>query len=127
MPKTMTPSSGSAEADRGHLADSCQRCGACCASFRVSFYWAEAEVLGIPQHDVEQLTPSMACLAGTNQAAPHCGALEGRVGEAVNCRIYASRPSPCREVQRGDAQCRRARLRHGLPPLEGEHEQGETE
>jgi Fe-S-cluster containining protein len=92
----------------------CQRCGACCAAYRVSFYWAEAEVLGLPPDLVQPLTPVLACLAGTNQAQPHCAALDGRVGESVACRAYAQRPSPCRELQAGDDQCRRARARHGL-------------
>lgn len=35
--------------------DECLRCGACCAHFRVSFYWAEAELM--EEHLVEPLTP----------------------------------------------------------------------
>jgi len=44
-------------------------CGACCAAFRVSFYWAEATVLSLPDDLVEQLSPWHACLAGSNSAA----------------------------------------------------------
>jgi Fe-S-cluster containining protein len=95
----------------------CQRCGACCASFRVSFYWAEATGRGLPEAAVEQAAPHLACMAGTNQPRPHCHALEGKVGEWVSCRLYELRPSPCREVQPGDEKCRVARVRHGLPPL----------
>jgi Fe-S-cluster containining protein len=93
----------------------CRACGACCASYRVSFYWAEAEA--VPPALVEKLTPVLGCMAGTNAAAPRCRALDGQVGEQVSCTVYAARPAPCREVQRGDERCARARARHGLPVL----------
>jgi len=97
----------------------CRNCGACCATFRVSFYWAEAAVLALPDELVEQLSPWHACLAGSNSAAPRCRALQGEIGSRVCCTVYAQRPSPCRAVQVGDDRCRRARQRHGLPPLSG--------
>jgi Fe-S-cluster containining protein len=83
----------------------------------VSFYWAEADALGLDPALVEPVTPFLACLVGTNQPAPRCQALQGRVGEAVSCAAYAQRPSPCHEVQPGDERCRQARARHGLPSL----------
>jgi hypothetical protein len=95
----------------------CQSCGACCETYRVSFYWAEALERGIADDMVEQLTPWHACLRGTNDLKPRCAALTGKVGERVACGMYAARPSPCREVQVGDDRCRRARQRHGLPDL----------
>lgn len=97
-----------------HAPFDCQRCGACCASFRVSFYWAEAEVHGLPDDMVEPVTALLACLRGTNQAQPRCIGLQGRIGAAVTCTCYAQRPSPCREVQPGDDKCRRARARWGM-------------
>jgi uncharacterized protein len=96
---------------------SCTRCGACCAAFRVSFYWAEAATRGLPEELTEQVGPMHACMAGTNRAAPHCAALAGTVGGEVCCTAYEARPSPCREVEPGDDKCRRARERHGLPAL----------
>ena len=93
----------------------CRNCGACCAAFRVSFYWAEATVLALPDELVEQLSPWHACLAGSNSAAPRCRALQGEIGSRVCCTVYTRRPSPCRELQPGDDRCRRARQRHGLP------------
>jgi len=99
------------------LADVCQRCGACCAHFRVPFYWSEAEASGLPHAAVEQITPLLACMAGTNQPQPRCHALEGRVGEWVSCQLYGQRPSPCRELQPGEDKCNLARVRHGLPPI----------
>jgi len=97
--------------------DVCQRCGACCAHFRVSFYWAEATARELPDTAVEQVTPLLACMAGTNQPEPRCHALDGQVGQSVSCRLYALRPSPCRELQPGEEKCNRARARHGLPPI----------
>ena len=93
----------------------CRRCGACCAFYRVSFYWAEAASLALADDLVEQLTPWHACLAGTDSAAPRCRALHGEIGSRVRCSVYAQRPSPCHELQAGDERCRRARQGHGLP------------
>jgi hypothetical protein len=95
----------------------CRRCGACCAFYRVSFYWAEAEVLALPDELVEQLAPWHACLAGTQSAQPRCRALHGEIGSRACCTIYPQRPSPCHEVQAGDDRCQRARRGHGLPAL----------
>lgn len=103
----------------------CLRCGACCETFRVSFYWAEARSGGgsVPDELVEQVTPFVAAMAGTSRAAPRCVALSGEVGRQTSCSIYEDRPSPCREVRPSwedgtpDDRCDRARLRHGLAPL----------
>lgn len=95
--------------------NSCLSCGACCAYFRVSFYWAEGEI--IPEPLVEALTPVYSCMKGTNQSQPRCAALEGTVGEQVSCSIYALRSSSCQEVQAADSQCNKARRAHGLIPL----------
>lgn len=95
----------------------CTRCGACCSSFRVSFYWAEAAALGLPEHLYEPVTPTLACMAGTHSKTPRCQALEGQVGRTVRCSVYAQRTSTCRNVQPGDEQCHKARDKHGLPRL----------
>ncbi|MES2467997.1 MAG: YkgJ family cysteine cluster protein [Verrucomicrobiota bacterium] len=95
----------------------CLSCGACCATFRVSFYWAEAATRGLPPGLTEKVNPWLSCMAGTNAAAPRCAALEGQIGIRTGCRVYPQRPSPCREVQPGDSQCAKARANHGLPPL----------
>ena len=97
--------------------DECLRCGACCASFRVSFYWAEAWARGLPDLLVEKVNPQLACMAGTNRLDPRCLALHGVVGEQVRCAAYDLRPEPCREVLPGDGKCREARQRHGLAPI----------
>lgn len=104
----------------------CLNCGACCAYFRISFYWAEAapELGGtVPAGLTEQLTPSRAVMTGTAGRNPRCVCLAGSVGATVQCTIYPQRPSTCREFdyswQHGQAneRCDRARAAHGLPPL----------
>ena len=104
-------------ADPSGSANPCVRCGACCATYRVSFYWSEAEANGLADTLTEKLSPWMSCMAGTNRALPRCVALRGEIGADIGCSIYAQRPSPCRELLPGDEQCHRARARHGLPPL----------
>ena len=98
----------------------CRQCGACCAFFRVSFYWAEAAQRELTDSSIEQVTAHLASMAGTNRPAPRCCALQGEVGKHVACRVYSARPSPCREVQPGDEKCRQARAWHGLAALERE-------
>ncbi|MBJ9372377.1 MULTISPECIES: YkgJ family cysteine cluster protein [Acinetobacter] len=95
--------------------DACLNCGACCAFFRVSFYWAEGEAM--PSDYVEPLTAVYSCMQGTNQKQPRCIALDGVVGQQVSCTIYEQRSSSCKEVQAGDAQCAKARQAHNLIPL----------
>lgn len=96
----------------------CQTCGACCAYFRVSFYWAEAnDAPGgtVPVELTESLTPHMRCMQGTNSKSPRCTALGGEIGQEVACQIYPLRSSSCQELQLGDEKCLKARLAHGLP------------
>lgn len=95
----------------------CLSCGACCAFYRVSFYWAEIVERAIPEKLIEQLTPHHACLTGTNNPNPRCVALEGEVGKCVKCTAYEQRPSPCHELSVGDEKCNKARLKYGLPPI----------
>jgi len=105
----------------------CLRCGACCATFRVSFYWAEAEpFLGgiVPAALTEKLNPNCLVMRGTNQTSPRCVALDGAIGGEVSCRVYQDRPSVCRSLQPAwfnhepSLQCDKARQKHGLPPLQ---------
>lgn len=104
----------------------CLDCGACCAAFRVSFYWAEADDAPggwVPGRLTEQLTAHRRCMLGTSRAQPLCVALEGTVGAEVRCTIYEQRPSPCREFEAyspdgaPDPRCQGARAKWGLPPL----------
>lgn len=110
----------------------CQSCGACCAHFRVSFYWSETEPsLGgtVPVEMTDKLDDFRRCMKGTDRVQPRCVALEGRIGDAVNCTIYENRPTPCREfgvdwvdgllvfIPADLERCTQARARIGLPPL----------
>jgi len=95
----------------------CRQCGACCAFFRVSFYWGEALQRALPESSIERVTANLAAMAGTNRPLPRCCALQGEIGRQVTCLLYAARPSPCRELQPGDEKCNKARARHGLAPL----------
>ena len=95
----------------------CLTCGACCATFRVSFYWAEAEQRGLPVELTQRVNDWFACMRGTSSPTPRCVALKGEVGSCTQCTVYEARPDPCRDVQPGDSQCAKARAKHGLPPL----------
>ncbi len=103
----------------------CLSCGACCASFRVSFYRGEA-VPGpgaVPEELVVPVTPFRVAMRGTDQRPPRCEALEGPLGGPCRCTIYPLRPSPCREFEASwedgtaNPRCDEARARHGLRPL----------
>ena len=72
----------------------------------------------LPLVFIEKVDASRVCMSGTNRQAPRCVALEGEIGAAVSCNVYAQRPSPCRELQPGDEKCLRARHRHGLAAIE---------
>ena len=104
----------------------CITCGACCAFFRVSFYWSEADTAAggyTPPELTTKITAHQAALRGTDQQPPRCVALHGEIGERVRCVIHPLRPSPCREFQPSwldgvhHERCDRARAAHGLPPL----------
>lgn len=96
----------------------CQSCGACCAYFRVSFYWSEADDAPggtVPSALTEAISPHLRCMQGTNAKQPRCVSLSGGIGAAVACGIYEQRSSACRELMPGDEKCLKARRHHGLP------------
>ncbi len=104
----------------------CLSCGACCALYRASFYWAETDEFtpgGFPSDLSEKLTDFFMVIRGTNQKRPWCVALEGTIGEQVACTAYPLRPSPCREFEPSWAsgaqnqRCDDARIHWGLKPL----------
>jgi hypothetical protein len=105
----------------------CVTCGACCAYFRASFYWAEADdsVGGtVPIGMTERLDLHLRVMKGTNQPNPRCIALEGVIGSCVKCSIYELRSSACREFRYSwqdglhNERCDQARAAKGLQPLE---------
>jgi Fe-S-cluster containining protein len=104
----------------------CLNCGACCAHFRVSFFWGECQSAGgtVPDHQVELISPHRVAMLGTNQKPARCVGLLGDVGSAVRCTLYEQRSSPCREFQASwvdgqhNPECDAARAAYGLPPLQ---------
>ena len=103
------------------MSNPCITCGVCCASFRVDFSIMETQAEGgsVPDGLAVEVTAYTARMRGTDHSPPRCAALTGKLGERVGCGIYEWRPSPCREFEAGSEACQRARLRHGLPIIEG--------
>ncbi|GHD58307.1 zinc/iron-chelating domain-containing protein [Jeongeupia chitinilytica] len=102
------------------MSSACQTCGACCASFRVSFYWGETDACPggtVPAELTTPINPWRVAMRGTETAPVHCIALQGEVGISVGCGIYTRRSSTCHEFTEGDERCNDARARHGLPAL----------
>ena len=98
----MTPSS---------VAFDCQTCGACCS---YSDEWPrfsleeEAQLELIPEVLVAVDLGGMRCVGG------RCSALDGKVGAATTCTIYAIRPDVCRACMPGGDDCLMARAAFGL-------------
>ncbi len=104
----------------------CETCGACCAFFRVSFPDNAANGIngfGVPEDYSVVLNCLQRSMKGTQAMNPRCIALEGQVGVRVSCRIYAHRPSTCRDFKLswenniGNLLCDRARGFFGLQPF----------
>ncbi|MCD9027790.1 YkgJ family cysteine cluster protein [Luteimonas sp. BDR2-5] len=104
----------------------CLTCGACCAYFRVSFHWSEADPgLGgrVPLALTEPLRTHERVMRGTSQAHPRCIALDADIGRYSRCTIHPVRPSVCEAVPASlefgerSGQCDRSRAAHGLPLL----------
>jgi Fe-S-cluster containining protein len=111
----------------------CISCGACCAHFRVSFYFGElagesddSEDSGgwVPIELTSKVNDFRAAMKGTELGNGRCIALRGEVGRAgVSCSIYDKRPTTCREFNAWqsdgtpDPDCQRLRALRGLPVL----------
>lgn len=104
----------------------CQKCGACCAIYRVSFWRSEmsSDSWNVPREAVEDTGGSMVSLKGTTKShRPGCTQLNGKIGKNVGCQIYMNRPSPCRNFAASyedgyhKERCDEARRAHGLKPL----------
>lgn len=109
----------------------CIECGACCAGFRVSFYWAEADAAAggvTPAHLTVAISPHRVAMRGTDQPNPRCIALQGEPGKQVWCNIYGQRPSPCRdfaaswENDEPNPRCDQIRAHYSMPPLISKHD-----
>jgi Fe-S-cluster containining protein len=99
----------------------CLHCGACCASFRVDFAVYELQSQGgtVPDGLAVEVNANTCRMRGTDHVPTRCAALCGSVGVQTHCGIYEWRPAPCQEFEAGSPTCSRARLRHGLTPLDG--------
>jgi Fe-S-cluster containining protein len=104
----------------------CLSCGACCAFYRASFYWSEAEdhiAGGVPLKMTKKLNDFRRVMIGTEGTAPRCIALLGDIGRSVRCSIYERRPSVCREFETSwqkntpNPRCDKARLAWKIQPL----------
>ncbi|OLU34337.1 zinc/iron-chelating domain-containing protein [Pseudomonas sp. PA15(2017)] len=103
----------------------CLTCGACCAYFRVSFFWGECQSAGgsVPDEQVIQISPHLVAMRGTETKPARCNALLGDVGQGTRCTQYAQRSSTCRDFEASWAngehnpRCDDAREAYGLPPL----------
>lgn len=103
----------------------CLTCGACCAHFRVSFYWGECRSAGgvVPDELTVRISPQMVAMSGTENKPARCVGLLGEVGCGVRCTVYEQRSSTCREFEAAWANgqpnpaCDAARAAYGLPPL----------
>jgi uncharacterized protein len=92
----------------------CQACGACCAysSNWPRFTTEDDTALGlIPPELVNERLSGMRC------NGDRCAALQGEIGVATACTIYAIRPEVCRTCLPGDAECAMARRKYGLAPI----------
>lgn len=105
----------------------CITCGACCAYYRISFYWSEAcnEAGGtVPAELTEKVNSHFVAMKKIGDSPSRCVALQGTIGANVSCNIYPDRSSTCREFaiawEHGEAndKCNKARMAHGLPPIE---------
>ncbi|HEY4530095.1 MAG TPA: YkgJ family cysteine cluster protein [Luteimonas sp.] len=105
----------------------CLSCGACCAYFRVSFHWSEADpALGgqVPPELTVPLRNHEVAMRGTAGGAdPRCIALDAEIGQRSRCSIHPVRPQACRDVPASwefgapSRQCDNARIAHGMAPL----------
>jgi uncharacterized protein len=112
----------------------CLACGACCAYFRASFYWAEADDAtpgGVPVEMTRKLNDHRRSMVGMDGPSPRCIALQGEIGKLVSCSIYENRASVCRafgpswETGQPNERCDKARAAWGLRPLTPEDWQAE--
>lgn len=102
------------------MSQACLACGACCAAFRVSFYWAETDAHPhgtVPQQLTTPVTPHFVAMRGTETHPVRCIALAGEIGQTVSCSVYPLRATTCRDFSAGDERCAAAREMHGLPPI----------
>ena len=92
----------------------CRACGACCS---YSPNWPRFTTEDDAALDLIPAALVNDKLSGMRCEGDRCAALQGKVGVAVACVVYAVRPGVCRTCMPGDVECAMARKRHGLPAL----------
>ncbi len=111
----------------GERRNLCLSCGACCAFFRASFYYAEADDVtpgGVPVQMTDDLNDFYRVMKGTDCREPYCIALKGTIGQRVGCAIHPVRSNVCRDFPASfedgvthNERCDKARAKYGLPPI----------
>ncbi len=107
----------------------CQRCGACCAFYKVPIPAAEADDRPggfVPAALTVAASGGKRVMKGTQGfLKKRCAALIGTIGVDVACRVYDHRPSACRNFLAtwefkcgGNPLCDRARAVYGMYPFE---------
>ena len=116
-----------AQTDTNHGEDNpCLSCGACCAHFRVSFYFGELQGQPggwVPLELTSKVNDFRAAMKGTEDGG-RCVALRGELGKpGIRCAIYQQRSGTCREFDAWlpdgtpNPECQRLREQRGLAPL----------
>ncbi|MET0753389.1 MAG: YkgJ family cysteine cluster protein [Pyrinomonadaceae bacterium] len=101
----------------------CMTCGACCAAM-LCVGVRPAEEKEISAEDFWDITTKGASgeiivdrYLRRNAETLACTALDGTIGEKVNCRIYQQRPRICHLFEAGSDKCHALRRAFGLEPF----------
>jgi Fe-S-cluster containining protein len=91
----------------------CVKCGACCVKhFNIPVLANEVNLIDERLKKyliVSPVQPGGYSLRQVGESRK-CIALEGTLGESVNCSVYEFRPPVCRRFQPGSDLCKKARL-----------------
>ena len=107
----------------------CKACGACCLGKSSDEDYVPVHRLDrkrLPNQykkKLEPLSESMSYLPLKRfEGHEACVALKGKIGKAVACDVYSTRPDFCRAFEKGSAEChkRRAEVFYIRPQLTGD-------
>lgn len=105
----------------------CHTCGVCCAGSYADADHADCTVTDVIRMSRAVRTKlvnnwrSFGVRPGESGATAtdgegRCVFLRGVIGRRTSCRIYATRPTVCREFRPGSRRCKAARKAAGMPP-----------
>ncbi len=86
----------------------------------------------MPPEMTVQINQRMVAMRGSERTPARCCALVGEVGTQVQCSIYEQRAQVCRDIMYTgynglrEEKCDKARIAHGMPPLEPDFEPEQT-